>query len=80
MKSTNEHGLICPVNWDEQPSHCNWIAVNKDGDCYAYEKKPEVIQDIRWMAVGDVFWFLFEVEPPADFTQCLWKRPETTHT
>jgi len=87
----NEHGLICPVNWDKQPFYCNWIAVDKNGDCYAYENKPEVFQDIRWIAnrtpkrgrnatcLGDVFWFLFKVKPPTDFTQCLWQRPKTTH-
>ena len=78
----NEHGLICPVDWEKQPSHCNWIAVDENGDCYAYENKPEILPEYRWLAVDDVFWFLCEVdppedlEPPADFTLCLWKRPK----
>ena len=73
----NKHGLECPVNWDEQPSHCNWIAIDTNGDIYAYENKPKVLSDSQhWKAVDYNFWYKGETSPPADFTQCLWKRPK----
>ena len=72
----NKHGLECLLNWDELPFHYKWIAIDANGEIYAYENKPKVLNNPHWQAVDYNFWFLSETDSPADFTQCLWQRPK----
>jgi hypothetical protein len=73
----NKHGLKCPLDWDKQPSHYKWLAVDKDGEIWAYENKPKVLHNPHWQSVDYNFWFKGKTDPPADFKKCLWKRPKT---
>ena len=70
----NEHGLECPLNWREVLLRYKWIAVDSDGEIWAYENKP--LLNTRWQAVDFALHFLGYTTPPADFTQCLWQRPK----
>ena len=70
----NEHGLECPVNWSDVLLCYKWLAVDADGEIWAYENKP--ILKIRWQAVDFALHFLGYTAPPADFTQCIWQRPK----
>jgi hypothetical protein len=72
----NKHGLKCPLDWDKLPSHYKWLAVDKDGEIWAFENKPKVLRNPHWQAVDYNFWFKGKTDPPADFKKCLWKRPK----
>ncbi len=72
----NKHGLECPLDWGKLPSYYKWLAIDANGEIYAYEKKPKILDNPHWKAVDYNFWFKGETSPPADFTQCLWKRPK----
>lgn len=46
-----------------------WIAINANGDVFAYENEPQAFKAERiWGAMGDK-WKIAVVEPPKDFTQ-----------
>jgi len=72
----NEHGFKCPLNWDKLPINYRWIAIDANGEIYAYKNKPKILDDSYWINVQD-FWFKGKTDPPADFKKCLWKRPKT---
>ena len=72
----NKHDLECPIDFSELPSYYKWLAIDANGEIYAYENKPKVLSNPRWQAVDYNFWFLEKTALPADFTQCLWKRPK----
>ena len=72
----NEHGLECPLDWGKLLSYYKWLAVDANGEIYAYENKPILLDDSHWRSVDYNFLFRGRIEAPADFTQCLWQRPK----
>jgi hypothetical protein len=72
----NEHGLECPANWNDLHLCYNWLAIDANGEVWAYEKKPNV-SGARWECFGFPLRSIGYRNPPADFKQCLWKRPKT---
>jgi hypothetical protein len=72
----NRHRLECPIDCAELPSYYRWIAIDSNGEVYAYENKPRVING-TWNAVDFYFWQVGETSQPNDFTKCLWKRTKS---
>ena len=52
-----------------------WIAIDTDGDVYAYESKPYIFRQIKaWYNVAPSdHWRIGKVAPPADYTKELYK-------
>jgi hypothetical protein len=71
------NGPKCPLNWDKLPTNYRWLAVDADGEIYAYENKPRVMGRPYWRAIDREFWFLGKTNPPESFRQCLWQRPKS---
>ncbi len=72
----NRHRLECPIDCTELPSYYRWIAIDANGEVYAYENKPRVANG-TWNAVDFYFWQVGETSQPNDFTKCLWKRTKS---
>jgi hypothetical protein len=73
----NEYGLQCPVNWESIGSHYQWVAIDADGELWAFTSSPKINNILeQWAPTSVVYQYMFNVNPPADFTQCLWKRPK----
>jgi hypothetical protein len=82
-KSTSDIDLIAewtePVEipWDDYPSWCNWVAMDKDGRWYSFASKPFKI-NIFW--AGDDACYICEDYNPrnftGDWTESLFKRPQ----
>lgn len=55
------------------PDWANWIAQNKDGWWYAYEREPIIGQFGNAWRTGDRYRAICEGLPPNDFTEALYK-------
>ena len=72
----NEYGLECPVNWEDIPLDYNWVAIDGNGDIWAYEYIPYVI-GMEWQSY-DRKWVSISTGGCSrdDFMKCLWERPK----
>lgn len=53
-----------------------WVAVDKDGEVYEYSEQPHLVRDRfgAWnIQTGDKCRFIKDIEPPTDFTKCIWE-------
>ncbi len=72
-KIKNKHGLMPPIPWEK--TMYDWQAIQPDGSVYVYGKKP--IKGIDLWFNSDSNWDLVaKVNPPKDFSKCLWKHPK----
>jgi hypothetical protein len=71
----NEHGLECPVSWEEIDPDFNWVALDWNGDICAYAERPLLSR--AWHAATFRCKRLKTTEPLKDYSLCLWKRPKT---
>lgn len=74
MKSINKHGLESPIDWED--IIYNWQAIDANGDVCTYEKKP-VKGRTMWHGLNYNLRLVAKVNPPKDFSECLWQRPKT---
>ncbi len=72
----NKHGLECPLDWRPIGLNYKWLAVDADGEIWAYENKPKVLGNPHWQSVDFALHFLGYTAPPVDFTRCIWQRPK----
>ncbi len=72
----NEYGLECPVNWEDIPLDYKWVAIDGNGDIWAYRKIPYVI-GMEWQTY-DRNWVSISTSGSSrdDFMKCLWERPK----
>ena len=50
MKSVNEHGLECPVEWEDVPTWADWVCIGDDGQVLALEASPTFFKSTgTWM-------------------------------
>lgn len=63
-----------PSLWDYTPHE--YLAIDNEGKVWAFNKKP-VIKENKWMpSEGDESAYnVIDVDPPKDFTKCIWQRP-----
>jgi hypothetical protein len=76
MMDINEHGIECPVSWQDVHWYYKWLAIDADGEVWAYKNKP-ISKGQTWRSKDYYFGFLGKKSLPIDFTKCLWQRPES---
>lgn len=72
----NEHGLECPVDWEEVPTWAQYIAIGEDGTIFATEIPPVFSKrQNSWL-----YHPICKIESigTSDMTpieNCIWERP-----
>jgi len=62
-----------PIPWDK--TFWDWQAIDADGSVCTYAQKPT--QGLRiWVPVCQAWMKKQRVDPPTDFTKCIWQRPQ----
>lgn len=90
LNMKNQHELECPVDWDKIDLEFNWVAIDENGDLYAYPNKPyyttfkggKILPSSgMWVTKnGDYSLVTNSLIPnykPVDATKCLWHRPKS---
>ena len=57
-------------------SWVHWVAVDEDGEVYGYSDRPYLINNRvgTWAAPVGANWnWIKDIEPPLDFTKCIWE-------
>ena len=71
----NEHGLDFPIVWSNLRLYHQWVAIDANGELWAFPEKPEIDKaSRRWIPASSICTYICDVNPPADFTQCIWQR------
>ena len=85
----NEHGLECPIQWEDINPEFKWVATDANGEVFGYSQKPILRKNrsawnpiIReggdfWAMDGYYFGIVAQAGSPDDVSKCLWERPKT---
>lgn len=79
MKSINEHGLECPIEWEDVPTWADWICIGEDGGIYASEIQPTYFKSTGTWMYHSIF--RAEILGNTDVTaveHSIWQRPKNT--